>query len=128
MALVKALHGMRPWPDLGRHGGAHRRGERGGRGRERGRGHMAGRRKGWRGTMGALLGELGPMLVRAPLAAACVLCAGRRKEKRREEKRREEGEKGKRKKKKGKGKKGNGKFPNLKIFGEKNKRQFTKLV
>jgi hypothetical protein len=83
---------------------------------------MAGRRKGWRGTMGALLGELGPMLVRAPLATACVLCAGRRKEKRREEKRE------KRKKKKGKGKKENGKFPNLKIFGEKNKRQFMNLV
>jgi hypothetical protein len=30
MTLVRALHGRRPWPELELHGGARRRGKRGG--------------------------------------------------------------------------------------------------
>jgi hypothetical protein len=115
MTLVRALHGRRPWPELelqGRHhGGAHRRGERGGR-----RGESRAQ------LLGALEGRAGCSAM-APLfgllAAVREKKGERRKEKRREEKRREE----KREKRK-EGKEKNEKekrifFPNLEISGKR---------
>jgi hypothetical protein len=86
------------------HGGARRRGKRGGRGGERGRGMAVGRKKGRRGTMGGLLGELGPRLVHEPPVGDCCLVRAVCRKKEGEEKRRGRKEKEERKGKKEKNK------------------------
>jgi hypothetical protein len=102
---------------MGGHGGAHRRGERGGN--VRGSGARLG--VAW-GLLGGAMGRgcgCCSLLMAALLPVLFGPCvrkktAGRRKEKKK-----------KRKEKKRKNMK---KIPNLKIFREKNKRQFMKLV
>jgi hypothetical protein len=112
------LHGRQPW-------GARRRGERGGR-RRGGRGRSLGAAWGAaRGGRGMAWGRHGELLwgLRAALSCVAVLLVVstvHEKKKRRKKDRRKR--KGRKKRKNMK------KIPNLKIFREKNKRQFMKLV
>jgi hypothetical protein len=89
------------------HGGARRRGKRGGRVGERGRGRGCGEKEGREGHHGGILGELGPLLVHEPPVRAyslvSALCRMKEEEKRRARKQKEER---KRKKEKEKNKMG----------------------